>query len=183
MAGAYDHYLGEVQPGDTGWLPLDDNGTPNGPATKEPPPGPNAKACSVKASTQDQLDDGADALVTATGAPISDTMNSNVDRRVGDSPSAPDTPPYISSLTPSTAALGSPDFDLVVAGSDFNDSSIINFAGQDEPTTLVSPNSVKTGVRMEFWQGPDDIPVYVKNGDAQSNTVIFTFTSTSTRRK
>ena len=40
----------------------------------------------------------------------------------------------------------------------------INFAGQDEPTTLNEDGTLSTGVNMAMWQGPDTVPVVIKNG-------------------
>jgi hypothetical protein len=76
--GPYDQYIGELWPGATGWLPLDDNGTPNGPATLAPPVG-NVKAAAVFANYAPNPD--ADMLVTLAGAPLTTHMNPNVDRR------------------------------------------------------------------------------------------------------
>jgi len=85
MAGAYDHFIGELWPGAYGWLPLDEAGTPIGPATIDPPPqGPAPQkvyACYVLADARVPLPDDADMLTTPTGAPITDHMNSNVDKR------------------------------------------------------------------------------------------------------
>jgi len=83
MAGKYDHYIGELWPGAYGWLPLDENGTPWAPASIEPPnPGKGHLACHVLANPKIPLGDE-DALVTSTGAPITDQMISNVDKRAG----------------------------------------------------------------------------------------------------
>jgi hypothetical protein len=181
MAGLYDDQVGDLAPGEIGWLPLDDLGVPSGPATVNPPPGPNAKACSVKHNEQDAIDDGADVLVSSSGASLSPPLTSNVDKRVGDQ--VPTSTPVINSISPTTAAIGDPSFDLVIAGSGFDNSTVINFANQDEPTTLVSSSSVKTGVNMDVWHGPDSLPVYVRNDDVQSNTVMFTFTEAPTTRR
>jgi len=81
MAGKYDHFIGELWPGAYGWLPLDANGTPWAPASIEPPnPGKGHLACYVLANPQIPLGD-ADMLVTPSGAPITDHMTSNVDKR------------------------------------------------------------------------------------------------------
>jgi len=81
MAGKYDHFIGELWPGAYGWLPLDENGTPWSPASIEPPnPGKGHLACYVLANPQIPLGD-ADMLVTPSGAPITDHMTSNVDKR------------------------------------------------------------------------------------------------------
>jgi hypothetical protein len=76
--GAYDQFIGELWPGATGWLPLDVNGTPSGPATLLPPD-PPVVACHVFANYMPNAD--ADMLVTITGAPITDNMQPNNDIR------------------------------------------------------------------------------------------------------
>jgi hypothetical protein len=78
--GEYDHFVGELWPGAFGWLPLDPNGTPNGPATLEPPP-PPALACHVTHDAGSVGVANADLLVTSSGAPVTDHMNSNSDNR------------------------------------------------------------------------------------------------------
>jgi hypothetical protein len=81
MAGPYDHFIGKLWPGAYGWLPLDENGTPNGPAHLSPPSaGSGVKACHVWANDKIPLE-GQDALLTATGAPITDNMTPNTDFR------------------------------------------------------------------------------------------------------
>jgi len=73
--GAYDDLVGELFPGESGWLPLDDVGTPAGPAVRELPDPPQ-RACRVMANGQ-----GApgDILVTISGAPITPVMQPNTD--------------------------------------------------------------------------------------------------------
>jgi hypothetical protein len=87
-------------------------------------------------------------------------------------------PPRVLALVPASAAIGDPDFTLRVLGSNFKADSVIVFAGNDEPTTLVSPNEVTTGVNMAVWLGADPaIPVKVRGGDGTlSNVVPFAFT-------
>ena len=73
--GAYDTMIGELLPGESGWLPLDDNGVPIGPAVKDLTPG--MKACRVTANHPSSV--GADLLVTNSGAPITEIMQANTD--------------------------------------------------------------------------------------------------------
>ena len=182
MAGAFDHLIGELIPGSKGWLPLDDAGTPSGPATFSPPD-PPALACAVMAASEEEVEEGDDALVTNTGASISPPLNSNVDNRpLGWEGPALQPYPSIISLTPSTAAIGSPDFDLVVTGTGFTADSVIYFAGVKEPTTFDgAAGTLTTGINMALWQGPDDIEVCVMNGSTPSQNKIFTFTSATSR--
>lgn len=86
-------------------------------------------------------------------------------------------PPVVTALEPDTAVLGSPSFTLHVLGTGFVAGSVIVFAGQDEPTTVVDATVVTTGVNMAVWVGPDALPVFVRNPDgAASDPRTFTFT-------
>jgi len=94
--------------------------------------------------------------------------------------SVPVVPPVVSSLTPNSAEIGDPNFILHVHGTGFKTGSIIVFAGQEEPTTFVSPTEITTGVNMSVWLGPDALPVHVLNPDGiQSDPMTFTFTDGS----
>lgn len=183
MAGQYDNLIGELQPGDDGWLPLDAAGTPSGPATLQPPPGPNALACAVHASTQEDIDAGMDALMTETGAPITDHMVSNVDRRYPNDPANPVAPPapVISSISPSTAVCGDVDLEMLVTGTGFTADSIITFNGLDEPTDFHSDTSVGTGVKPSLFLVPATCPVAVRGPGGTSNSVSFEFTAAAGR--
>jgi hypothetical protein len=87
-------------------------------------------------------------------------------------------PPVLTALQPATAVLGSPSFTLHVIGSGFGPDAVISFAGHDEPTTVVSPTEVTTGVDMSVWLGPDTLPVTVRNGDGTASAPLtFTFTA------
>jgi hypothetical protein len=89
------------------------------------------------------------------------------------------TPPTISAIEPTTAAIGDPSFTLYVTGTNFHPGSIIVFAGQDENTTLNEDGKLQTGVNMSYWHGPDTIKVAVKNGPGGvlSDEVDFVFTA------
>jgi hypothetical protein len=83
--------------------------------------------------------------------------------------------PSIDSIEPTEATIGDPSFTLFITGSGFIPQSVINFAGQDEPTTLNEDGTLSTGINMDVWHGPDTLPVVVKNGPFTSNAVNFTF--------
>lgn len=88
--------------------------------------------------------------------------------------------PNITSINPTTAAIGDPTFTLHVVGERFDDGAQIVFAGQVEPTTRVSESELTTGVNMDTWFGPDEIPVTVQNPNGtMSNTMTFTFTESA----
>lgn len=84
--------------------------------------------------------------------------------------------PVITELVPNKATLGDASFDLSVKGTGFDQGSVINFAGHDEPTTYVSPTEITTGVDMDVWKGPDTLPVIVLSREGvESNSMTFTF--------
>lgn len=85
--------------------------------------------------------------------------------------------PTVTSLVPNNVTLGSPSFTIHINGTGFDANTVIVFAGQEEPTTLVSPTEVTTGVNMDVWAGPDSVPV----GVVGSNTMPFEFKAASTQ--
>ena len=84
--------------------------------------------------------------------------------------------PEVTSLTPNTAVVGDPSFDVHVHGKNFHDGSVIVFNGIEEPTMLVSDTEVKTGVDMSIWTTADTVQIGVANDGVQSNLMDFTFT-------
>jgi hypothetical protein len=91
-------------------------------------------------------------------------------------------PPTISALTPDTCALGDPDFDLVVTGTNFNEVTRIVFDGHDEPTKLLSDTECSTGVKPSIFSEAKDIGVAVRTGNQVSDTLPFTFTAAGAAR-
>jgi hypothetical protein len=77
--GAYDSFVGELLPGEHGWLPLGPDGTPSGPATLEAPDA-GTPACRVFANGSTSLN--VDLLVSAAGAPLVPPLNPNSDVRM-----------------------------------------------------------------------------------------------------
>jgi hypothetical protein len=88
-------------------------------------------------------------------------------------------PPVVTALAPDMAVLGQASFTLHVLGTGFDAGSVIVFNGYDEPTTVVSPTEVTTGVNMAVWTAPSlPLPVVVRNADGQvSESLPFTFTA------
>lgn len=128
----FDHLVGELAPGDKGWLPLDEAGTPNGDATLQPPPGPNARACSVTVNEQGHL-------VSSSGAALEPPLNSNIDKRVG---STAPVLPTLTTISPTSAVAATASIPLTATGSGFTDQAVIVFAGADQATTFNSPSSL-----------------------------------------
>ena len=85
-------------------------------------------------------------------------------------------PPVIDSLSPSSAVIGEPYFDMHVIGSEFTPESKIVFNGFEEPTTFNSPTDISTGINMPLWLAPAVVPVFVSNANgAASAPKDFTF--------
>ena len=83
--------------------------------------------------------------------------------------------PVITAIEPAEATIGDASFTLIVTGENFFAGTMINFAGQEEPTTHNEDGTVSTVVNMDVWHGADVLPVYVHNGEKVSNEVTFTF--------
>jgi hypothetical protein len=83
----------------------------------------------------------------------------------------------LDALEPATAVLGSPDFTLHVRGSGFAADAVILWNGSPEPTTVVSPTELTTGVNMATAVAAVTIPVTVTQGGVVSNALDFTFTA------
>lgn len=82
----------------------------------------------------------------------------------------------VTSLTPNSAEIGDPSFTLHVHGTGFKNTDKIVFAGNEEPTTFVSPTELTTGVDMSVWLGADVLPVMIMSADGElSNAMDFTF--------
>jgi len=95
----------------------------------------------------------------------------------------PDVAPAISTLSPATAVAGdATDITMIVTGTGYMPNSIIQFGGLDEPTVMVSDTELSTIVKPSLFV-PDDVPVAVRNGNAISNELTFTFTAASQRSK
>ena len=84
--------------------------------------------------------------------------------------------PVLGSLNPPSAVLGSASFTLSCVGTDFTPDAVIVFNGFDEPTTVVSPTEVTTGVNMSVWAAPVVVPVKVRTANGISSELSFEFT-------
>lgn len=84
--------------------------------------------------------------------------------------------PTITSLSPGSATIGDPAFDMHVIGTGFTPESKIIFGDYEEPTTFNSPTDISTGINMPLWLAPAVVPVFVANADgAYSNAQDFVF--------
>lgn len=85
----------------------------------------------------------------------------------------------IDGLNPAELEVPGPDYQVVVHGTGYTAESIINWNGGDEVTEFVSDIKLRTLVKPSTVQAPlpFELPVYVRNGEVQSNVAIFTFTA------
>jgi IPT/TIG domain len=88
------------------------------------------------------------------------------------------TQPALTSLAPATLTVPGPDTEVILQGTGFNESTIINWNGGDEPTVYVSETELRTTVKPSTVEAPlpFTLPVYVHHGDLSSNVIDFTFT-------
>lgn len=177
MAGPFDDLVGELSPGQTGWLPLDEAGYPTGPAVIIPPP-PPALGCAVTVNPHVPLPEGEHLLLSKTGAELKPPLVSNIDNRDDDwvAPTQPEVPSIIS-LTPSTAECGSLDVEMIIEGAGFTPSSVITFNGLDEPIVFYSPTSISTVVKPSLFIVPAICMVAVRDAAGTSNELPFDFTA------
>lgn len=108
---------------------------------------------------------------TASGEPTPPPPDGN-----GGGGGGGDVAPTLTSLDPATAVLNDPDFTLHVHGSGFTASSVIVFAGQDEPIVFISATEITTIVKPSLPWGAVTVPVRVRNGTEESAPLDFTFT-------
>jgi len=87
--------------------------------------------------------------------------------------------PSLASLSPSSAAAGSPAFDLTVNGSSFTTQTVVRWNGQDRMTTFVSTSQLRARISAADVAAQATIPVRVFNplpGAGASNSVNFSVT-------
>lgn len=86
--------------------------------------------------------------------------------------------PTITSITPDTAAIGSPSFLLHVQGTNFNANSKILWNGTEELTNFVSPTELTTMVNMDTAEAAIPLPVAVLDTITGMATESLTFVLT-----
>jgi hypothetical protein len=129
------------------------------------------------ANSQEKVDAGEDALVTLTGAPITDHMTSNVDPREA---APPGVPPAISTLNPNTAVQGV-DLPLTITGSDLAGVTDVSVNGVTSAATSVTATSVSTTV-LGATLVTGTAVVFVTSPDGNSNSLNLTVTATRTNK-
>lgn len=83
--------------------------------------------------------------------------------------------PTATALVPTSATIGDPSFTVHVQGTGFTPSSVILWNGLEEPTTVVSPTELTTGVNMPLWTAPAVVPVTVQTGGVHVTDPPLTF--------
>ena len=83
--------------------------------------------------------------------------------------------PTIEALEPHEIEVGAADTVLHVHGTGFTPTSVIHFAGHDEPTSFVSDTEVTTGLKPSLWSEPVVVKCSVKNGGLESEEEEFEF--------
>jgi hypothetical protein len=120
----------------------------------------------------DALNKEADAIDTGTQAKLEGFMPSINEPMA--QPQLQDKP-TITALMPAFCEIGDPDFTLFISGENFRDTSVIFFAGHDEPTTLNDDGTLSTGVKPSLWASPVVVQCRVHNGAQPSNSLDFEF--------
>ncbi len=85
--------------------------------------------------------------------------------------------PVLTSISPSSATQGSPDFTLTLTGNNFLSTSVVSFNGQQLQTTYINSTGLEAVVPAIAVQASRDYPVKVINpgpGGGQSASLTFT---------
>ena len=82
--------------------------------------------------------------------------------------------PTLTTLSPSSAAAGGPDFRLTVNGSNFVSGSLVRWNGADRTTTFVSASELTAAIPAADIAAAGIASVTVQNSGAGSNTLTFT---------
>ena len=81
--------------------------------------------------------------------------------------------PSISKLQPDATPVNSVPFILTVNGANFNSGAVVVWNGHPLLTTFVGPGQLSATLTSADLMFPGTIPVYVRMGSMNSNTVTF----------
>lgn len=84
--------------------------------------------------------------------------------------------PAISQLTPATTPTNSVPFLLTVNGSNFGTDAVAFWSGVAQKTSFISPQQLIVQITATDLQFAGVVPVYVRSGGLNSNTVDFNVT-------
>jgi len=82
-------------------------------------------------------------------------------------------PPAIAMLTPNTVPVNSVPFTVTVNGSNFDTGAVVFWHGTAHVTQVISSTQVTTLLTETDLMFSGQIPVYVRSGGLNSNTVTF----------
>jgi trimeric autotransporter adhesin len=82
--------------------------------------------------------------------------------------------PAITELVPNDTPAGSPGFTLTINGSGFGTGAAVYWNGAALTTSYVTGNQVTAAVPMANVTTTGSVPVYVRSGTKNSNTLTFT---------
>lgn len=82
-------------------------------------------------------------------------------------------PPAIAALEPGSTPVNSVPFTMTVTGSNFGTDAIVIWNGTSLRTTFVSSQALMANLTSTDLQDTGLIPVYVRSGGLNSNTVQF----------
>ena len=80
--------------------------------------------------------------------------------------------PYITSISPSSAPVGSKTFVMTITGSNFTPGSVVRWNGVDQQTTYVSPKQLRIKVSAKALQSPGTISITVYTYGRNRNKVL-----------
>ncbi len=86
-------------------------------------------------------------------------------------------PPSITELVPSSVPVNSVSFAVTINGTNFLTDAVVVWNGTPLSTTFVGPNQVVAVLETTNLQNVGLIPVYVRTGGLNSNTVDFDVTA------
>ena len=82
-------------------------------------------------------------------------------------------PPAITELTPNTVPVNSVPFTMTINGGNFGTDTVVFWNGNPQFTTFITAQQIMVAVTandLNFW---GQVPVYVRTGGMNSNTVDF----------
>jgi hypothetical protein len=81
--------------------------------------------------------------------------------------------PSITSLSPDSVPVNSVAFALTVNGTNFNNAAVVVWNGAQLNTTVLSSTELMAALSDTNLMFAGQIPVYVRSGNLNSNTVTF----------
>ena len=89
--------------------------------------------------------------------------------------------PTITSLTPNSTVVGSPDTTITITGTNFYSGSVVNGARTNFTTTFVSPTQLTAVIPAAYLTSPASLFLRVNNAGTSSNLAILTINPATTK--